>query len=115
MANTRRNRWKTEKSCCGEAGASWNSTASWPKTGKRLRATPMQSVQMPMTNASRPAYVQPGQIAITNLLLRYDVTPQLSTSVNLNNLFDCDYFSYAGNCGMYGAPGNLMTSVKYDF
>ena len=56
-----------------------------------------------------------GSYAITNLLLRYDVTPQLSTSVNLNNLFDREYFSYAGNHGMYGAPRNLMTSVKYDF
>ena len=56
-----------------------------------------------------------GSYAITNLLLRYDVTPQLSTSVNLNNLFDREYFSYAGNHGMYGAPRNLMTSIKYDF
>ena len=56
-----------------------------------------------------------GSYAVTNLLVRYDVTPQLSTSVNLNNLFDREYLSYAGNHGMYGAPRNLMTSVKYDF
>ncbi|WP_407692625.1 TonB-dependent siderophore receptor [Pseudomonas pisciculturae] len=56
-----------------------------------------------------------GSYAVTNLLVRYDITPQLSTSVNLNNLFDREYLSYAGNHGMYGAPRNLMTSVKYDF
>ena len=56
-----------------------------------------------------------GSYAVTNLLVRYDVTPKLSTSVNLNNLFDREYLSYAGNHGMYGAPRNLMTSVKYDF
>ncbi|NWD27611.1 TonB-dependent siderophore receptor [Pseudomonas yamanorum] len=56
-----------------------------------------------------------GSYAIANLLVRYDITPKLSTSVNLNNLFDREYLSYAGNHGMYGAPRNLMTSLKYDF
>lgn len=56
-----------------------------------------------------------GSYAVTNLLVRYAITPALSTSVNLNNLFDREYLSYAGNHGMYGAPRNLMTSVKYDF
>ena len=56
-----------------------------------------------------------GSYAVTNLLVRYDVTPKLSASVNLNNLFDREYLSYAGNHGMYGAPRNLMTGVKYDF
>jgi outer membrane receptor for ferric coprogen and ferric-rhodotorulic acid len=56
-----------------------------------------------------------GSYAVTNLLVRYDVTPKLSASVNLNNLFDREYLSYAGNHGMYGAPRNVMTGVKYDF
>lgn len=56
-----------------------------------------------------------GSYAITNLLVRYDLTSKLSASVNVNNLFDREYFSYAGNHGMYGAPRNLMTSVKYAF
>ena len=56
-----------------------------------------------------------GSYAITNLLARYDISKNLSASVNLNNLFDREYFSYAGYYGNYGAPRNLMTSFKYSF
>ncbi|WP_413787306.1 TonB-dependent siderophore receptor [Pseudomonas sp. P5_152] len=56
-----------------------------------------------------------GSYAITNLLARYDISKNLSASLNLNNLFDREYYSYAGYYGNYGAPRNLMTSFKYNF
>lgn len=56
-----------------------------------------------------------GSYAVTNLMARYDISKNLTASVNLNNVFDREYFSYAGWHGMYGAPRNVMTSFKYTF
>jgi len=50
--------------------------------------------------------------AVTNLLGRYDFNQHLSASVNLNNVFDREYLSYAGDHGMYSAPRNIMTGFK---
>lgn len=56
-----------------------------------------------------------GSYAVTNLLIRYDVNKNLSASLNLNNVFDREYFTFAGDHGMYGAPRNIMTGLKYTF
>ena len=48
-------------------------------------------------------------------MARYDISRNLSASLNLNNLFDREYYSNAGLYGNYGAPRNLMTSFKYSF
>lgn len=56
-----------------------------------------------------------GSYAVTNLLARYDISHNLSASVNLNNLFDREYYSQSGLYGVYGAPRNVMTSFKYTF
>jgi outer membrane receptor for ferric coprogen and ferric-rhodotorulic acid len=48
-------------------------------------------------------------------MARYDITDNLSASVNVNNVFDRKYFSYVDAWGVYGAPRNLMTTVKYTF
>lgn len=52
--------------------------------------------------------------AVANLMARYEITPNLSASVNLNNVFDKQYFTTT-SAGVYGAPRNLMTGFKYDF
>jgi len=52
--------------------------------------------------------------AVANVMARYEITHNLSASVNLNNLFDKEYFTTTSG-GVYGAPRNLMTSFKYDF
>lgn len=52
--------------------------------------------------------------ALANAMARYQITPQLSASVNLNNIFDKEYYTTTA-AGMYGAPRNLMTSFKYAF
>lgn len=52
---------------------------------------------------------------LVNLMARYDISENLSASVNLNNLFDKEYFTSASSYGSYGAPRNLMTGLKYTF
>ncbi|MCE1117341.1 MULTISPECIES: TonB-dependent siderophore receptor [Pseudomonas] len=66
------------------------------------------------TGADLHTFTQ-GSYAVTNLLARYDFNQHLSASINLNNVFDREYLSYAGDHGMYGAPRNIMTGIKYNF
>lgn len=56
-----------------------------------------------------------GSFAVTNLLARYEISRNLSASVNLNNVFDREYYSSPAVSGNYGAPRNVMTSFKYNF
>ena len=56
-----------------------------------------------------------GSYAIANLMARYDINEHLEASVNLNNLFDREYYSMAGLYGTYGAPRNVMTNFTYKF
>ncbi|MBK5537390.1 TonB-dependent siderophore receptor [Pseudomonas sp. TH05] len=58
---------------------------------------------------------QQGSYALTNLMARYQIDQHLSASLNVNNLFDRTYYTYADNWSVYGAPRNVMTSLKYDF
>ena len=52
--------------------------------------------------------------ALVNLMTRYQVTPQLSASVNVSNLFDRHYLTTTAG-GIYGAPRNVMTTLRYNF
>ncbi|WP_123564481.1 TonB-dependent siderophore receptor [Pseudomonas vranovensis] len=56
-----------------------------------------------------------GSYALVNLMARYNISENLSATVNLNNVFDREYYSMASSYGNYGAPRNLMTTFKYDF
>lgn len=56
-----------------------------------------------------------GSYAVTNLMARYAISQNLSASINFNNVFDRKYFSYVDSWGVYGAPRNFMTSLKYTF
>jgi len=56
-----------------------------------------------------------GSYALINLMGRYQVNDHLSVALNVNNLLDRSYYSYADNWSVYGAPRNLMTSLRYDF
>lgn len=53
---------------------------------------------------------------VARLMARYQVTEHLSTTLNVNNLFDEKYYAgFAGNYGHYGAPRNAMLNLRYDF
>jgi len=60
-------------------------------------------------------YYQQGSYAVANLMARYDLSKNLSATVNLNNVFDREYYARVYSEGMYGAPRNVMTSLKYNF
>ncbi|TBV12492.1 hypothetical protein DNK01_14845 [Stutzerimonas kirkiae] len=59
-------------------------------------------------------YMQ-GSYSLVNLMARYDISENLSASLNLNNLFDKEYFSSASEYGVHGAPRHFMTSLKYTY
>ena len=52
--------------------------------------------------------------AIANLMARYQITPSLSATVNVNNLFDKEYLTTTA-AGLYGAPRNFMTTLRYAY
>ncbi|WP_225580223.1 ferric-rhodotorulic acid/ferric-coprogen receptor FhuE [Pseudomonas sp. PDM16] len=54
---------------------------------------------------------------LANLMARYDITPQVSAQLNVNNLFDKKYqtaVNWYGQ-GMWGTPRNLLASLSYKF
>ncbi|KAF1072989.1 MAG: Ferric-pseudobactin 358 receptor [Pseudomonas citronellolis] len=54
--------------------------------------------------------------AVVNAMARYQITHNLSATLNLNNLFDKTYLSSInGAQGLYGNPRNFMLSARYDF
>ncbi|WP_211249641.1 TonB-dependent siderophore receptor [Microvirgula aerodenitrificans] len=58
-------------------------------------------------------FTQP-DYAVLDLMARYRFSRQLSASLNLNNVFDKKYYSTSSS-SFYGAPFNVMASVKYTF
>ncbi|MFJ2986098.1 MULTISPECIES: TonB-dependent siderophore receptor [unclassified Pseudomonas] len=58
------------------------------------------------------------QFTVVNLMARYQLTDQLSTTLNVNNVFDKKYISALDTTfysGYYGEPRNVMLSAKYQF
>ncbi|MCQ3000529.1 TonB-dependent siderophore receptor [Pseudomonas syringae] len=56
--------------------------------------------------------------AVFSLMARYEFTDNLSTLVNVNNLFDKKYLSALDQTflgGYYGDPRNVMVTTKYSF
>lgn len=54
---------------------------------------------------------------ILDAMARYQVTEQLSVTLNGNNLTDKKYFNNLGfyNGGFYGDPRNFMLTTRYAF
>ncbi|TBV06053.1 TonB-dependent receptor domain-containing protein [Stutzerimonas kirkiae] len=62
------------------------------------------------------AQTEQSSYALFNLWGRYEISENLSASININNLFDKEYYlSIAGNSVAYGAPRNVMTSLTYNY
>jgi len=57
------------------------------------------------------------QYWVVDLMTRYQITPNLSATVNLNNVFDKYYFTNIGfyNSAVYGEPRNVMVTTRWDF
>lgn len=54
---------------------------------------------------------------VADLMAKYQITPSLSATVNLNNVFDKYYFTNIGfyNSAVYGEPRNVMVTTRWDF
>ncbi len=54
---------------------------------------------------------------LVDLMARYQITDDLSASVNVNNLFDKTYYTNIGfyTSASYGDPRNLMFSTRWNF
>ncbi|WP_426071499.1 TonB-dependent siderophore receptor [Janthinobacterium sp. DSP2-3-3] len=61
--------------------------------------------------------VSQGSYALANLMARYQISPKLSASLNVNNLFDKTYFRRVGfyNGGYYGEPRNVALNLRYQY
>lgn len=54
---------------------------------------------------------------VVDLMTRYQFTKNLSTTLNLNNVFDKPYYTNVGfyNSAIYGAPRHFMLTTRWDF
>ncbi|EHJ93433.1 TonB-dependent siderophore receptor [Vreelandella boliviensis] len=62
--------------------------------------------------------VKQGSYALAQLMARYQMTPELSAQLNINNLFDEKYYTNSGAWFgqlAYGAPRSANLTLKYDF
>ncbi|SQF99069.1 TonB-dependent siderophore receptor [Paucimonas lemoignei] len=57
------------------------------------------------------------QYWVVDLMTKYQITPALSATVNLNNVFDKYYYTNIGfyNSAVYGEPRNVMVTTRWDF
>lgn len=61
--------------------------------------------------------VSQGSYVLANLMARYQITPKLAATLNVNNLFDKTYFRRVGfyNGGYYGEPRNVALNLRYQY
>jgi len=54
---------------------------------------------------------------LVDLMARYQISEQLSATLNVNNVFDKAYFTNIGfyNSASYGDPRNVMVTTRWDF
>lgn len=56
-----------------------------------------------------------GSITVASLMVNYDFTRQFSMQLNVSNLFDKNYFDFAGSQIYYGTPRKFVLTAKYNF
>ena len=56
-----------------------------------------------------------GGYSLVNLTARYALSKELSIEGRINNLFDKNYYDFAGSQIYYGAPRKFTLTAKYDF
>lgn len=67
------------------------------------------------TAPSGTVLAQQNAYALASLMARYTLTPKVSLSVNVDNLFDKSYYSMMGfyNQGLYGPPRKVMATLRF--
>lgn len=73
--------------------------------------------QLATAPGNRRVNVEQGGYALVNAMARFDFTDKVSATLNVNNLFDKKYYSQIGfyNQGWYGAPRNVMLSLRAQY
>ncbi|WP_421547204.1 TonB-dependent siderophore receptor [Pseudomonas sp. QD4] len=73
----------------------------------------------PIYNAPLGKYEDVSQDAywLVDLMTRYQISKNLSATLNVNNIFDKSYYTNIGfyNSAAYGEPRNFMLSTRWDF
>ncbi|WFR79179.1 TonB-dependent siderophore receptor [Janthinobacterium rivuli] len=61
--------------------------------------------------------IKQGSYALVNLMARYEISKNVTASINVNNLLDKKYFTGLGlfQTGFYGEPRNVMFTVRTKF
>lgn len=62
-----------------------------------------------------PKTLNQSSYTLASLFGRYQFTPQLALQMNIDNLFDEEYYSYFDGYGVYGEPRNVTATLRYDF
>lgn len=60
-------------------------------------------------------YPEQGSYMLISAMTRYEISKQLSATLNANNLLDKKYYASITDNGVYGEPRNLILSMKYSF
>ncbi|MBN6792125.1 TonB-dependent receptor [Pseudomonas fulva] len=71
-------------------------------------------------NKSTGYTIEQSGYSLVDLMLGYNPTEHIETQINFNNVFDRRYYASIGDSpargeSIYGAPRNVMVSVKYTF
>ncbi|WP_052507930.1 TonB-dependent siderophore receptor [Sphingomonas hengshuiensis] len=90
------------------AGASIGGSLRW-------ESRPPQTAENPATGVVEPVGQAP--YALVNLMAAYDLTKQMSLQLNVNNLFDKEYYNTNSWFGgyIYGEPRNVRATLRYGF
>ncbi|NMY97443.1 MULTISPECIES: TonB-dependent siderophore receptor [Pseudomonas] len=83
--------------------------------GARWQAAGWQNVNNPGTRQSEKFTQDP--YWLVDVMARYQLTENLSATLNVNNLFDKAYYTNIGfyDSAYYGDPRNVMVTTRWDF
>ena len=83
--------------------------------GARWQGKTWQSVYN--SAKSRSEDVRQEAYWVVDAMAKYQFTDKVSTTLNVNNLFDKHYLTNIGffNTGYYGDPRNVMLTTRVDF
>ena len=69
-----------------------------------------------VSSGTGAAEIEQGEIVLASAMLGYQVDPNIKVQLNIDNLFDKEYYEGIGANRMnYGAPRNATLSVQYKF
>ncbi|MCU7647620.1 TonB-dependent siderophore receptor [Pseudomonas aestus] len=70
-----------------------------------------------LSNKGRTEKFSQDPFWLVDLMARYQITDNLSATLNVNNLFDKSYYTNVGfyNSAYYGDPRNVMVTTRWDF